>query len=137
MSKKITISMSDRPPVSINPKEWPTVAEASGHDGMIRIQANHEWFIRVRKHADGRALVYGRHEAGNGGAHAGWRDRFAGYLVPAAPRNALGSPIRMTSDGTAHDQPADIIRAIRRVAGVLDMPELGDDCIASLPAQDL
>jgi hypothetical protein len=117
--KTVTITMSDSAPLRIVNEDWPRIADASGHDGQVQSQANHEWYIRVREHQDGRRIVYGSYDSGNGGVHIGFRPRKAGYLVPAG------------ADGQ------DTIRAIRRVAGVIDMPELADECIADLPAQDL
>jgi hypothetical protein len=52
----------------------------------------------------------------------GWRGARAGYLVPAVE----GRP---ASDET--------VRAIRRVAGVIEDDRLGDECIAYLPAETL
>lgn len=137
-TEKITITMTDRAPITITKADWPAVADAKWHSGEHECQANEVARMRVREHADGRRIVYGYRERGNGGMPAGYRGQAAGFLVAPGPRNAFGSPVRMTSDGVEHPDPsAETIRAIRRVAGLLDMGELGNDLIADLPAEEL
>ncbi len=135
--KTITITMSETAPVKIDVAQWPKIASASRHDGKVEVQANTEWYIAVREHRDGRRLVYGWQQAGNGGRAAGYRGRNAGYLI--APRD--GETMRQPgNDGplvsTYPDDDA-TIRAIRRVAGVIEDDELGAECIGDLPAQEL
>jgi len=61
-----TITLTGRRPVKINEAEWPTLAQGvwTDHDGTIREQANRTWTLslRVRQHADGRAIVYATYE---------------------------------------------------------------------------
>lgn len=116
--KTITITLSDRAPVRIDPEAWPVIAGASDHDGQVRCQANTEWWIKVREHADGRRLVYGAKEEGNGGQHRGFRSTYPGYLLP----------------GRSADET---VRAIRRVAGAIERDDLGADCIADLPVEEI
>lgn len=120
----ITVTLSDRRPVRINPNEWPVIAHVRDwHGGAVECQANQVWTIRVRQGPNGRRLVYGATDAGPGGMPVGFQDRRAGYLVePAAPN--------------APDE-AETVRAIRRVAGVIDHDTLADACIAELPAETL
>ena len=118
-TKKRTIALSDSSPVTIVKGDWPVIAWDSDHDGQVECQANTQWSIRVRRHADGRTIVYGVSESGPGGQHAGWHDRAAGYLLAADAGE----------DAT--------IRAIRRVAGVIEQDDMADRVIASLPAVDL
>lgn len=120
--KTTTITMSDRAPLRVDTELWGVIAQAHWHNGAIEVQANEVAYIKVRDHDDGRRLVYGDRDRGNGGMPAGYRGKAAGYLVEAI-------------EGKADEQGT--IRAIRRVAGVLDMPELADECIADLPAEDL
>lgn len=135
--KTIKITLSERRPVTINVAEWPVIAEATVHDGAVASQANTEWAIRVREHRDGRRIVYGYEQAGGGGKFAGWRETRAGYIVDAQDRDSMrqpddGGPLVSTypdDDGT--------IRAIRRVAGVIDRDDLGAECIGELPAEVL
>lgn len=114
--KKITITMSETAPVSVDPEQWPVIASASDHDGKVECQANTEWAIKVREHDDGRRLVYGYARAGRGGKPIGWRPSSAGYLVVAGD---------------------DLVRAIRRVAGVIGREDLAAECIGDLPAQEI
>ena len=117
--KKIKITLSERRPLTIVESEWPVIATAFRHDGAVESQANHEWMISVREHADGRRLVYGWLQAGNGGVHAGWRGAEGGFLV---------SP----DDGPDEQET---VRAIRRVAGIVGDDALGNECIGDLPAE--
>ena len=60
-SKNRTITMTERAPVRICDDEWPVIASASeihecgqhGQNGKV------QWTVRVRRHKDGRALIYG------------------------------------------------------------------------------
>lgn len=131
-TKKITITMSETAPVTVDPETWDCVATANAFDGAIEVQANTEWGIRVREHADGRRLVYGWERAGNGGRSAGYRPKYAGYLVDAASASGDGP-----SAGKTRPDDVATIRAIRRVAGVIDDEQLGAECIADLPAVEL
>ncbi len=60
--KTRTITLTGRPPVSIREDQWPQIASGVwyDHDGVISYQANQTWKLelRVRQHADGRAIVY-------------------------------------------------------------------------------
>lgn len=134
--KRIKIALSDRPPVTIVADIWPVVAHDSWHDGEVECQANRRRYLKVREHADGRRIVYG-------GFTSQWRnerDTFAGYLIPAPQRNALGGPVEMNSSGQSVGlarQADETIRAIRRVAGAIGDDELASSVIADLPAEDI
>lgn len=122
--KTIRIPMSEQRPVTIDPELWPVIAEATDHDGQVKCQANNEWLLKVRKHADGRRIVYGFHDAGDGGQHIGFRATRGGFLIDPRNKNE-----REIDDET--------IRAIRRVAGLIDRADLGEDCIQDMPAAEL
>lgn len=135
-SKKRTITLTDARPVTIREELWPVIAHASydWHDGEVRCQANRTVGarIRVRRHADGRAIVYGtytrssnfRHDDEEGSGRAGRR-----------------------LDATATED--DVIAAIRRVTADLaetawraerdrrEILALAAECIADLPPTDL
>lgn len=117
--KAVTITMSERRPLRIDPAAWPMIARADWHDGQIEYQANNIRKICVRQHADGRRIVYGLQEAGNGGQHAGTRNPEGGFLINA---------------GASEDET---VRAIRRVGGIIGDDGLADECIADLPAEEL
>src|SRR5271168_80256 len=74
MTTTITITMSERRPLKIEPELWPVIAEADWHNGQYECQANTIRRIRVRQHVDGRRIVYGWQQAGDGGQHAGTRN---------------------------------------------------------------
>jgi len=130
-TKKRTITLTDRPPVRIDEASWPVIAHGSysDHDNQYEFQANRTWKanIRVRQHADGRAIVYGTYDYST--AFQADRDitAKAGVLVDAG---------------------ADLVRAIRQVGASLTtataeqnaaehIAECVRECIANLPAEDL
>jgi hypothetical protein len=51
-----TITLTNRAPVRIVEEDWPIIAE--GHCGSETSECNIE--VRIRRHCDGRAIVYGR-----------------------------------------------------------------------------
>lgn len=118
------ITLTDARPVKIVEADWPVVAVAKTFgDGHIEVQANWTKAIRVREHSDGRRIVYGTHDRGPGGMHMGFRGAAGGSIVP---------PIGGKPDDEA------TIRAIRSVADeVIDDVQLGDECIADLPAEEI
>lgn len=134
--KTVTVNMSDRAPIKVDAEAWPKIACADWYSGAIECQANEVAYIRVREHRDGRRIVYGDRDRGPGGQYAGYRGAHAGYLVEAVPAEGMRQP----DDGgpVVSTQPDDTgtVRAIRRVAGVIDKTDLADECIADLPAQE-
>ncbi|OGR95484.1 MAG: hypothetical protein A2V88_15345 [Elusimicrobia bacterium RBG_16_66_12] len=123
------IVLSERRPVTITLEDWPRIAHASrcwggsGHE----CQANEAGHITVRQHEDGRTLVYCSRDRGPGGMAAGYRGSEGGYLL------AGSGPV----DYPAQTHADEIVRAIRRCAGIIDAPELGDECISDLPAEEI
>ncbi len=114
MSKKpIRISLTEAPPVTLNAELWPIVARASWcDDPRIPVQANREAFVRVRRHEDGRAVVYGVYAS----RFQGERDVAAGYVLAAG---------------------GDLVQAIRDVAEEIGQDDLARECIQDLPSVDL
>jgi len=111
-----TITLTGRAPVKVRDSQWPIVAVASDHDGQVECQANRKWWIRIRKHADGRLLVYGAYDTAFQTEH----DLRAGYLLDAD-----------------HDAK-DIADAVYLVAnGITAERRLADECIADLPAEEI
>jgi hypothetical protein len=128
MGKQRTITLTGRPPVTIDEDEWPLIARASDDDYQGNDPAKHqqasaqgqldEYSLRVRQHADGRAVVYGTYTEGWHSEHDGLSH--AGYVV--------------IPDGN----PPTIEHAIDRVGKDLGVPaQLVADCIADLPAEKL
>lgn len=128
--KTITITMSETSPVKIDPEQWHVIASADHHDGKVVCQANNVWLIEVREHDDGRRLVYGMHEAGNGGQYEGFRPTYGGYLFDEDGHGSDDPKLRKEKETAT-------IRAIRRVAGLIGDSKLGDECVANLPAQEI
>lgn len=120
--KTVTITMSERRPLRIDPNEWPVIAQADWYNGEHECQANTIRRIKVREHNDGRRIVYGFARAGNGGQHVGTINPAGGFIV-------------MPLEGRDNDE--ETIRAIRRVGGILDDDYLADRCIADMPAEEI
>jgi len=116
MSTTVTITMTYRSPVRIVNDDWPVIARGGWYSGPIECQANEMAFIKVRKNADGRCIVYGRRGAGPGGQVAGYHGSAAGYLL---------------ADDTR------LIEHIRCVGASMGCPELANDCIADLPPESV
>jgi len=125
----ITIPLTGRRPVVIVKPEWPRIAAAEYHDfdGQHDFQSARHWkgYLRVRQHADGRAIVYAG--CSRESQHEGERDHAerAGELVPAG---------------------GDIIAAIVRVHRSIDAADseretmwrlLANECISDMPAEVL
>ena len=112
-----TITLTDRPPVTITEEEWPCIAIARWHDARAgcETEALRVASVRVRAHADGRRIVYGVDQDS-----------------PTACR-APGPTLRA---GRLTDAPG-TVGAIRDVAARIGHEDLGDDCIADLPAEVL
>ena len=135
--KKIAVTMSERSPLKLDPELWPRIARVERHDGAVACQANTEWYICVREHADGRRVVYGGKIAGNGGQYAGFREQRGGYLVDNVRDESRPRDIEGEGISYMHPDEDETIRAIRRVAGIIDDDQLGAECIADLPAEEL
>lgn len=126
-----TITLSRRQPVKVNEDDWPVIASASDKewDNQYECQANRisKWYVGVRQHEDGRAIVYATYSYSTN--WQGARDYSArhGQLLAA---------------------DADICAAIREVCGDMAASEhngedasrwaqLADDCQADMPAEAL
>jgi hypothetical protein len=111
--KTRTITLTGRRPVKIVEDEWPVIAVGKDHGGQIECQADRSWVVRVRQHADGRALIYGVYETrwqGESGSRGG----------------------KMLDAGD------DIIAGIRSVAESIGASEdVAQECIADLPAEEI
>ena len=124
MADKITIQLSNRRPISIDPDVWPVIASARGNDydgpPEKRYQADDQdevtyWRLTVREHGDGRAIVYGEVRNGEDGDWAG------GVFLDISG-----------------DNHADIEGTIRQVGEWGHVPErLIRACLAALPAEEL
>lgn len=113
-TKKRTITLTDRPPVTIIESQWPEIAKGwDGDDRRIPSQSTRQWTIRVRRHEDGRTLAYGIYET----AWQGEASIRGGTLLPVG---------------------ADVVAAIRRVGEEIGANETCiRQCIADLPAEEI
>ena len=129
--KTRTITMTGRPPVKIREDQWPITAhgEYSDHDNQYDFQANRKWQcdIRVRQHADGRAIVYGVYDYDTAFQNERGVCAKAGELLDSADEiiaaiYSVGTALMSATEG--HDFGGHISAAMR-------------DAIADLPAEEL
>lgn len=114
-SRRRTITLTDRRPVAIDEDEWPVIGSAYSDASEVLRPSSRAW-LKVRQHQDGRTIVYGGTECTESTMHRGIR---AGVLSDAIPT---------ASELGAH---------IRRVASLVNASDIAQDCIASLPAEEL
>lgn len=129
-----TITMTDRPPVTISEEQWPLIATAreTEHDGQVECQANRrsKWFVGVRQHDDGRAIVYATYS---------YSTHWQGERDYGAKRGVM---LPINSDVTS------VIAAIRDVCADISDAECADgdagrwqtlaaECIADMPAEEV
>lgn len=125
--ERLTINLTGRRPVSIVKADWPVIAEVEHEDfeGEYRMQANRitDFMIKVRRHVDGRAIVYGKHS---------FETRWA---------SERGGTFRR---GELLDRDDDICHAIKRVCEDLEeasgnpvWSRMVNDCINDMPAVEI
>jgi hypothetical protein len=123
MSKQRTITLTDRPPVRIVEEAWPLVAQSDWAAGESATATEARAQVRVRRHEDGRVLVYGTYRC-----KGEWRGMTAraGFLLLGGQDTAHA--IRGTTKALSayEDLPE---------GWVPDWQRLADECIASLPAE--
>lgn len=73
-----TIHLTNAPPVEIVEDEWPIVARALWTDDANTGAAKERAYVRIRRHRDGRYLVYGLREDVRSASSLAVR---GGYLV--------------------------------------------------------
>lgn len=135
MSNTRTITLTGRPPVTINEENWPMFASASdkSHDGQIECQANRmtRWFIGVRKHKDGRAIV---------NATYSYTSNWQGARDYSAKRGVLldGSPDVSQIIDAIHEVANEIAEAEHNSEEhIARWPTLVAEVIADMPAENL
>ena len=127
--KKITLTLTDRAPVAVLASEWPVIAsgEYSHECGQYAQNGRQAWTVRVRRHADGRQIVYGRQSGacqcdGDGGPASGAQGLDGGALLAAGASMAL------------------LVAAIRAAAERLrpsNARAIAAQCVADLPADEI
>ena len=144
---KRTITLSDRPPVSIEEGDWTVIAKASdsSHDGQVECQANRKssWSIRVREHnGNGKVIVSAVYDYSSNWQNSRNYSAKHGELIVAT------TPSPHAPDGRLWVDPGEIVAAIKRVCERMAECECADDdavlwrtlcdeCIADLPAEDM
>ena len=127
---RLTITLTGRPPVSVTKANWPVLGEATDKDwdNQYECQANRtwKWTLRVRHHADGRAIVYGiyaytTHYQGENECHVR-----GGELL--APNDDIPAAILRVAAWMQERAKADAEGRFESLA---------HQCIASLPAESL
>lgn len=135
MTDKIrTITLTGRPPVKINDENWPLIASASenDYDGEFEFQANRmsKWFIGVRQHEDGRAIIYDTYS---------YRSNWQGARGYSAKRGVL-LPVGTTVDQIADsifEVCKDIAQAEHQGDDAERWTEMMHECLADMPAETL
>ena len=127
----LTITLTGARPIKILRADWPIIAEATEHlwEGEHEFQSHRHSraSLRVRQHADGRAIVYGA------------------YHYETQWQGERSYSVRGGDALHAGDEIADAIASVARdLAGRiwedrfgLDMIELGQKCMADLPAVEV
>lgn len=127
------ITLTNRPPVWIEDGNWPLVATASEkqHDGQVGYQPKRisKWFLGVRQHADGRAIVYAVYRYTSHRRGARCYGAKAGILLNAADTPAICDAICEVSGVIAAAECAENDAA--------RWPSLAAQCIADMPADVL
>lgn len=113
VQKTRIVTLTDRAPVRIIEDEWPVIATGFDCDSEHAFQANRTWRVTVRRHEDGRTLVYGRFDS----RYAHDHDIRAGYLLPN------------------DEDVVDVIRTVTSEIGA--NVHVSSVCIANLPAEEI
>ena len=113
--RKRTITLTNRAPVQITQEDWPFLAshsnKISGYDWEVN------WFLGVRQHDDGRAIVYGTYAAltTQGDTHVK-----GGYLLEAGQDiNIALAQLVAELRSQQHDQPDDASDWLKLQAAVV------------------
>jgi hypothetical protein len=135
-----TITLTDRPPVRIEEASWPIVAVGSADEDDSNQPGNapnREWTrtIRVRQHADGRAIVYGVYNyftVYQGERGAGAR---RGIFIGPGGATSIIHAILAVARGLAGAETAAAIEDDRKDPE--QWSEVAQGCIANLPAETI
>jgi hypothetical protein len=129
-----TISLTNHRPVKIVEEEWPVIAQATDKDWdyQYECQANRTWSssIRVRQHADKRAIVYARYEHSTQFQGESGCDLRHGQLLDAdadiiGAINSVAGDMRASMEGEGEDAKMHVF------------DRLASECIADLPAEQI
>lgn len=124
MAKQRTITLTGAPPIKIDEEAWPVIAEGDDYPGQYDFQAFDLAWVKVRRHEDGRTIVYGGAGDGQGGGRPEREDRRAGYVLSSPERT-----VQMIR------QVADELSDTAYCSGLAEAA--GRRCISDLPAEVL
>lgn len=112
--KKIcTITLTGRAPVAIDEAIWPVIARGEKDYDHNNQELDRSYYLTVRRHADGRALIYGHYST----SWQGEKDIRGGYVIA---------------------KEADIAATIAKVGELIRSPQhVIDECVANLPVETL
>jgi hypothetical protein len=110
------VVLTGRPPVAIHEADWPIIADGAG-----RPRRAHQ-HLRVRRHADGRVLVYGPRE---------YSRHFVGRYYGRGVLLDLGAPM-VEIVGAIHAVCTDLAAADGRNG---QWYAVAQECIADLPVE--
>jgi hypothetical protein len=122
MSKR-TITLTDRAPVKIDDATWPLIASGSAYTGQHEFQAFDGAWIKVRRHEDGRTIVYGYSGDWDGGGRPTRENLRAGFMRSAEESVAM---IQLVAEILAEAEYAGCHAAAA-----------ARECMANLPAEEL
>lgn len=138
-SKKLTVTLSGRPPVRIAVDDWPIIAEATDRnwEGEFEFQSfrTSKASIRVRQHSDGRAIIYGSYSFDTHFQDGKCIELRGGELLDC---DAAADRLRVVR--AIEDVAEQLAERLAHAGGDrfgMDMTELGQQCVADLPAEDI
>jgi hypothetical protein len=124
-AKMRTITLTDRAPVRIREDEWPEIARGDFSDGN-HLDEYWKIYIRVRKHQDGRVIVYGTYDASTSFD----RDQHHRVGVVVGPADAsVGHYIKLVA--------SQMVDRVQDSQQHWNIRKVADDTVASLPVEDI
>jgi len=140
----LTITLTGARPVKILKADWPVIAEATERrwEGQYEFQSftKSKMSLRVRQHADGRAIVYGAYDHEDAGSQRGRTIR-GGIKLAAGGFLEHPDDLPQADGRDLPDAIASVARDLAERIGEehfgLDMVELGHECVANLPAVEV
>lgn len=103
--RETTIHLTGRPPISIKTSEWPVIARYTWPESDPE-KSTERAYVRVRRHADGRTIVYGLRARGAQEQMVGFLVR--DYAVADAIRNACAQ-VGLEPQGVFDDMPPEAL----------------------------
>ena len=129
-----TITLTGRPPIKIEEDDWDVIAQAGDKewDNQYEFQANRisKWWVKVRQHEDGRAIVYAGYEYTSNWQNARCYQAREGDLLE-------GKPSQIDICRAIEDITARIANCEHDGDDSLRWATLASDCIADMPAEEL